>query len=487
MRPAPEADRQWWVLVGTCLGLFILMLDSTVVALALPTIERDLHASADNVQWVLNGYLLVMSVLVVTAGRLGDIAGRRRIFLIGMAIFGAGSVLAGLADDDAVLVAARAIQGIGGAAMLSLSLAIVSHAFPVEQQGRALGIWAAVSALALAIGPLVGGLLIDVDWRLIFWINLPICAVGIAITRWTARESRDETSPPRLDYPGLATLTPGLLAVVFALVRADDWGWGSWRTLTLIALGVLLLAGFWAIEHRVSSPIVDFSLFRNRPYLGASAAAFALVGAYWAVIFFQPQYLQKILDHGPVAAGVLVLPITAPMVFISPFCGPLIKRFGPRGLMTAGMICGAVGLALLTRIDASSAYGALLPGYLLFGIALGLVYAPMSTAAMLAMPREKAGIAAGVLAMVRVTAGALALAVVASIFQSIQSDQLERHPGDTAGAFATALADSTWVLVGLVAIGAVLTWALVRRTGGEEHPAPEEHPHHRLERHRLHL
>jgi EmrB/QacA subfamily drug resistance transporter len=480
-------NRQWWVLVGTCFGLFILMLDSTVVALALPTIERELHASADNIQWVLNGYLLVISVLVVTAGRLGDIAGRRRIFLIGMAVFGAGSVLAALADDDAVLVAARAIQGAGGAAMLSLSLAIVSHAFPAEEQGRALGIWAAVSALALAIGPLVGGALIDVDWRLIFWINLPICAAGIAITWWAARESRDETSPPRLDYPGLATLTPGLLAIVFALVRADDWGWGSGKTLGLIAVGVALLAAFWVIEHRVESPIVDFSLFRNGPYLGASAAAFALVGAYWAVIFFQPQYLQKILDHGPVAAGVLVLPITAPMVFISPFCGPMIKRFGPRGLMTAGMVCGAVGLALLTRIDASSSYGALLPGYLLFGIALGLVYAPMSTAAMLAMPRAKAGIAAGVLAMVRVTAGALALAVVAAIFQSIQSDELEQHPGDAAGAYATALADSTWVLVALVAAGAVATWALVRRSGAEEHPAPEEHPEHRLERHRLHL
>lgn len=480
-------NRQWWVLVGTCLGLFILMLDSTVVALALPTIERELHASADNVQWVLNGYLLVISVLVVTAGRLGDIAGRRRIFLIGMAVFGAGSVLAALADDDTVLVAARAIQGAGGAAMLSLSLAIVSHAFPVEQQGQALGIWAAVSALALAIGPLVGGALIEVDWRLIFWTNLPICAAGILITRWAAPESRDETSPPQHDYLGLATLTPGLLAVVFALVRADDWGWGSWRTLLLLALGALLLAAFWAIEHRVRSPIVDFSLFRNGPYLGASAAAFALVGAYWAVILFQPQYLQQILDHGPVAAGVLVLPITAPMVFISPFCGPLIKRFGPRGLMTAGMVCGAVGLALLTRIDADSSYGALLPGYLLFGIALGLVYAPMSTAAMLAMPREKAGIAAGVLAMVRVTAGALALAVVASIFQSIQADRLVQHPGDTAGAFATALADSTWVLVGLLAAGAVATWALVRRAGGEEHPAPEEHAAHRLERHRLHL
>ena len=480
-------NRQWWVLVGTCFGLFILMLDSTVVALALPTIERELNASADNVQWVLNGYLLVLSVLVVTAGRLGDIYGRRLIFLIGMTVFGAGSVLAALADDDAVLVAARVIQGAGGAAMLSLSLAIVSHAFPQEQQGQALGIWAAVSALALAIGPLVGGVLIDVDWRLIFWINLPICAAGIAITRWAAHESRDETSPPKVDYPGLATLTPGLLAVVFALVRADDWGWGSWRTLLLIALGVLLLVAFWAIEHRVTSPIVDFSLFRNGPYLGASAAAFALVGAYWGVIFFQPQYLQKTLDHGPIAAGVLVLPITAPMVFISPFCGPLIKRFGARGLMTFGMVCGAVGLALLTQIDASSSYGALLPGYLLFGIALGLVYAPMSTAAMLAMPRQKAGIAAGVLAMVRVTAGALALAIVAAVFQGIQDDQLAEHPGDAAGAFATALADSTWVLVGLVALGAVLTWALVRRSGGEEHPAPEEHPHHRLERHRLHL
>ena len=483
----PDASRQWWVLVGTCLGLFILMLDSTVVALALPTIRRDLHASADNVQWVLNGYLLVISVLVVTAGRLGDIAGRRRIFLIGMAVFAAGSVVAALADDDAVLVGARVIQGAGGAAMLSLSLAIVSHAFPVSQQGRALGIWAAVSALALAIGPLVGGVLIDVDWRLIFWINLPICAAGILITRWAARESRDETSPPRLDYPGLATLTPGLLAVVFALVRADDWGWGSVQTIGLLALGVILLVAFWAIEHRVSSPIVDFSLFRNGPYLGASAAAFALVGAYWVVIFYQPQYLQEVLDHRPVAAGVLVLPITAPMVFISPFCDPLIKRFGPRGLMTAGMICGAVGLALLTQIDASSSYGALLPGYLLFGIALGLVYAPMSTAAMLAMPRDKAGIAAGVLAMVRVTAGALALAVVSAVFQSIQADQLELHPGDVAGAFATALADSTWVLVALVAAGAVATWALVRRAGGEEHPAPEEHPQHRLERHRLHI
>jgi EmrB/QacA subfamily drug resistance transporter len=481
-----ESNRQWWVLVGTCLGLFILMLDSTVVALALPTIENDLGATRDNVQWVLNGYLLTISVAVVTAGRLGDIVGRRLVFLVGMAVFAAGSIVAALADDDMVLVAARVIQGIGGAAMLSLSLAIVSHAFPVEQQGRALGIWAAVSALALAIGPLVGGVLIDVDWRLIFWINLPICALGIAITWAAARESRDETSPPKLDLPGLAALTPGLFALVLALVEADSWGWEDTRTIGLLAGGAILLAAFWVIEHRVSSPIVDFTLFRNRPYLGASAAAFSLVGAYWGVIFFQPQYLQVVLDHGPIAAGVLILPLTAPMVFISPFCGGLIERFGPRALMTFGMACGAVGLALLTQIDADSSYGALLPGYLLFGISLGLVYAPMSTAAMLAMPREKAGIAAGVLAMVRVTAGAVALAVAGAIFQGVQDSELEKHPGDAAGAFASGVADATWFLAAFVAVGAVLTWVLVRRPG-EEAPAPEEHPEHRLERHRLHI
>ena len=480
-----ETRRRWWVLVGTCMGLFLLMLDSTVVALALPTIQRDLHASRDNIQWVLNGYLLVISVLVVTAGRLGDIYGRRLVFLIGMAVFAAGSVLSAVANDDTVLVAGRAVQGAGGAAMLSLSLAIVSHAFPTEEQGRALGIWAAVSALALAVGPLVGGVLVDVDWRLIFWINLPIAAIGIAVTRWAAHESRDETAPPKLDLPGLATLTPGLFAVVLALVRSDDWGWGSAKTLGVLGAGVLLLVAFYAIERRSDSPIVDFALFRNGPYLGASAAAFALVGAYWVVIFFQPQYLQEILGHGSVAAGLLVLPITAPMVFISPFCGGLIDRFGPRALMTFGMVCGAVGLALLTQIDANSSYGALLPGYLLFGISLGLVYAPMSTAAMLAMPRDKAGIAAGVLAMIRVTAGAVALAVVSAVFQGIEDHKLAQGLS-SAAAFATALADSTWVLAGLVAAGAVATWALVRRTG-DQHPTPEEHPVHRWERRRLHL
>ena len=478
-----DSTRPWWTLVGTCFGLFLLMLDSTVVALALTEIEHELDATAASLQWVMNGYLLVLAVLMVTVGRFGDLFGRRRVFLMGMVLFAAGSALAGAAWDDGALIAARLIQGAGGAAMLSLSLAIVCHAFPREQQPRAVGIWAAVSAIALAIGPLVGGVLIDLDWRLIFWINLPISALGIAVTWIAARESRDETAARTVDVPGLAALTVGLSGLVLALIQSDVWGFESPRTIGLLALGVLALALFWWIEHRVEAPIVDFSLFRNRPYLGATAAAFSLVGAYWSVMFYQPQFLQKVLGESPIEAGLLVLPITAPMVVISPLSSRLVETFGVRRLMTAGLVAGAAGLALLTRIDADSDFAALLPGYGLFGIALGLVYAPMSTAAMGAMPAEKAGIAAGVLAMNRVMAGAIGLAVVGAVFQSLQSDALAE--GESEGvAFADALADSTWILAALVAVGALATWALLRPQPERTEPAElEHHQHHR----RFHL
>jgi MFS family permease len=364
--------------------------------------------------------------------------------------------------------------------MLGLSLAIVSNAFSAERQEQALGIWAGVSAVALAVGPLVGGLLLELDWRLIFWINLPISALGVAIILFAPRESRDEEAGRRVDLPGLAMLTFGLGALVLGIVQSDVWGWGAAQTLALVGGGALLLAAFWVIEHRVSEPIVDFSLFRNGPYLGATAAAFALVGSYWSLMFFESQFLQTVLDHGPVAAGVLILPVTAPMVVVSPFSGRLIERFGARGLMTAGMLCGVIGLYVLTRADADSSYPDLLPGYALFGIALGLVYAPMSTAAMAAMPRAKAGIAAGVLAMNRVLAGALGLAVTGAVFQSVRSDHLLGGAG-AERAFALALSDALWILVGLVGGGALLTWLLVRDPSGER---PESAPEHRS-RHRI--
>jgi len=477
-----DSNRKWWTLAGACAGLFLLMLDSTVVALALPAIRHDVDASAEGLQWVMNGYLLTIAVLVVTAGRLGDMFGRKRVFLAGMVLFAIGSVVSGASQDQDMLIIGRILQGAGAAPMLSLSLALVCNVFPAEEQPRALGIWAAVSAVALAIGPLAGGLLIELDWRVIFWMNLPVSILGIAITLAAAPESTDPEAGNRIDWTGLAALSIGLTAVILALVQGQAWSGGAVAALAI--LGLLSLAAFWAIEHRVRAPIVEFDLFRNGPYFGASAAAFALVGAYWAVMFFQPQYLQDVRGHSPILSGLMILPVTVPMIFISPFSGRLIKRFGARHLMAQGMIFGVIGLGFLTRIDANSSYLLLLAGYLLFGIALGLVYAPMSTAAMAAMPADKAGIASGVLAMDRVLAGAVALAATGAVFHALL---------DNGDSFARAVADSTWVAVALTVVGTALTWAYVRDpeqpgpdpavTGEPEPPELHHHMHHR----RFHL
>jgi EmrB/QacA subfamily drug resistance transporter len=473
-----EANRRWWTLAGTCMGLFVLMLDSTVVNLALPDIARELDATTAGLQWVVNAYLLVIAAFVVSAGRVGDIVGRRRVFLIGMAAFATGSVLAAISDTEEVLVTARVVQGLGGAALLGLSLAIVSSAFPAAERPRALGIWAGVSALALGLGPLVGGALVEgASWRWLFWINLPFCLLGVVLVLASTEEQSDETALHRIDVPGVVTIGLGLGAIVLALVEGKVWGWTSLATLGVFAAGVALLVVFWFVEHRVRAPIVEFDLFRNGPYFGASAAGFCLVGSYWALMYLQPQYLQTDLGHTALEAGLLILPVTAPMIVISPLGGRLMARFGVRPLMTAGMALGTAGLVVLAQVDTSSGYGLLFPGYLLFGIALGCVYAPMSTAAMTAMPQSKAGIAAGVLAMNRVMAGAITLAASGAVFQELLDDDL--HAGQVEpAAFASALSGSTWVIVGLCAVGTVLTWTFVRDTG-ETAVAPE----HEAKRH----
>lgn len=467
-------NRKWWTLAGSCAGLFLLMLDSTVVALALSEIRHDVNATTEGLQWVMNGYLLVIAVLVVSAGRLGDIFGRKRVFLAGTVLFALGSVLSGAAGDQTTLILGRVVQGVGAAAMLPLSLAIVVNVFPIEEQPRALGIWTAVSAVALAIGPLAGGILIELDWRLIFWMNLPIAAAAVLITGLAAPESTDPAAAHRIDWSGLAALSIGLTAIVLALIQSQAWGVGTLAV--LVVLGVAALVAFWRVEHRVRQPIVEFALFRNGPYFGASAAAFCLVGSYWAVMFFQPQYLQDVRGHSPIVSGLMILPVTVPMVFVSPFSGRLIARFGVRRLMTAGMAMGTAGLFALTRVDATSPYGLLLLGYLLFGLALGCVYAPMSTAAMAAMPGEKAGIASGVLAMDRVLAGSVALAAVGAVFHALLGD---------GHSFAASVASSTWVVVALCLLGTALTWAFVRDPGigGHEPVLAPEHLHHR----RFHL
>jgi len=465
-----EANRRWWTLVGACMGLFVLMLDSTVINLALTPIARDIGATTAGLQWVVNGYLLVLAATVVTAGRLGDILGRRRVFLAGMGLFAAGSVVCATANAEEVLVLGRLVQGLGAAPLLGLSLAIVSSVFPSAERPRALGIWAGVSALALGIGPLLGGALLEaVSWRWIFWINLPFCLLGVVLIVASTAEQRDASAAAKgIDVPGLITIGLGLALVVLALVEGKTWGWTSAATLGAFFGGVALLVAFWFIEHRVRAPIVEFDLFRNGPYFGATAAGFCLVGCYWAVMFLQPQYLQTALGHSTLLAGAMVLPITAPMIVLSPLGGRLMAFFGTRPLMTAGMAAGTAGLVVMALVGPESGYGVLFAGYLLFGLALGCVYAPMSAAAMMAMPEAKAGIAAGVLGMNRVLAGALTLAVAGALFQHVLVDDTAAHDSVRV-AYTSAQSAADWVLVGLCAVGTVLTWAFVRDADPEHH------------------
>jgi EmrB/QacA subfamily drug resistance transporter len=458
-----EQSRRWWILTGAASGLFILMLDSTTLPLALASIRLDLGASSSGLQWVQNVYLLTLAALVIPLGRLGDMLGRKRVFQAGMVAFAGGVVISATAGSMAQLIGGRVLQGAGAAAVLALSLAIANLAFPPEERSRAVGIWAAVSAVALAIGPLVGGTAVElVDWRLIFWLSLPVAVVAVAIMALAATESRDETAAARIDLLGFLTSTLGLTAVVLALVQGKQWGWDSPATLGTLAAGLALIACFCVVEHRVRAPIVDFGLFRSRPYLGATAAAFALVGSYWALMFYLPQYIELVLGHSTFATGVLVVPVTAPMVAISPFAGALAARFGVRALMTAGMVCATVGVLVLTRVDSDTGYALILPGLLLFGVALGLVYATMSAAAMAALPPEKGGIASGVLAMDRTLAGALLLAAGGAIFQHIELERrLEGSSFDAA--FADGLAGAAWLLAAVLAVGTLLTWLYVGR------------------------
>ncbi len=470
-----EANRRWWILTGASTGLFVLMLDSTVVALALPSIRVDLGASTSELQWVQSVYLLAMAALVVTLARSGDLFGRRRLFVAGLLTFGLGSVVSATAGQMIQLIAGRALQGVGAASLLGLSLAIATVAFPAEQRDRALGIWAAVSSIALAIGPLVGGTIIELaSWRWIFWLNVPLLAVAVAIVAAATPETRDETAGHRLDIPGLVTITLGLTAVVLALVQGKQWGWESPTTLGVLAAGIAFLALFAYVELRVREPIMDLHLFRSGPYFGATAAAFALVGSYWTIMFFIPQYLELGLDYSTFASGLLILPVTAPMVVISPLAGKLVGRLGARALMTVGMALSALGALLVALADDGGDYVNLLPGLLLFGVALGLVYAPLAAAAMSALPVEKAGVAAGVLSMSRTVGGALLLAVCGAVYQHVEIES--RADGDALPqALGHALSGGMFVVAAVLLLGTVMTAIFIRSAPGE----PHEHHRHR--------
>ncbi|MEX2106887.1 MAG: MFS transporter [Solirubrobacterales bacterium] len=421
-----EENRKWWTLGAMCFALFMIMLDNTVVNVALPSIQRDLDASISGLEWTINGYTLSFAVLLATGGRLGDIFGRRRIFLGGVIIFALSSATAGLAPDATSLVVSRIVQGVGAALMMPGTLSIITDAFPPEERGKAMGTWAGVSALALAIGPVVGGFLTEqVSWRAIFYLNIPVAIGAVMATLFAVRESRDTSVGRDVDYAGVAVLTTGLTALILALVEGNSWGWGSTETIALLALAAIALPVFVAVENRVSAPMVQFDLLSDRNFLGAVVVALIISFAMLGVFFFLALYMQDILGYSPLEAGVRFLPSTLMIVAVAPVAGRLSDRFGPRWLIGAGLVLIAASLFTFSRIAVDSSYGDLLPGFMLLGIGIAMTMSPMTSAAMNAVPVQKAGIASGVLSMFRMVGGSLGVAVTGAIFQGLVHSRLD--------------------------------------------------------------
>jgi EmrB/QacA subfamily drug resistance transporter len=443
-RLVTEENSRWWTLGAMCFALFMVMLDNTVVNVSLPSIQRDLHASLSALEWTVNAYTLTFAVLMVTGGRLGDIFGRRKMFMFGVVVFGISSAAIGFAPNDTTLVAFRAVQGIGAAFMMPATLSIITQAFPSHQRGMAIGTWAGVSAMALAIGPVLGGFLTQsVSWRAIFFINPPIAVIALAVTLFAAQETRDETVSRRVDFAGIAAITVGLTTLVLALVEGNSWGWGSPRIIALFAAAVLGLAAFVLAELRVRAPMVDFTFFRSRSFLGANTVGFIVSFAMLAQFFFLALYMQNILHYTPLQAGVRFLPSTMVIIVMGPVAGRLTDRIGPRPLMTAGLLTVAAALFWQSTLSVHTGYSRLLPGFVLMGIGMGLVMSPMSTAAMNAVDRTKAGVASGVLSMSRMVGGTFGVAIMGALVATIGRSQLDQSlphlPSATRAAIANGL------------------------------------------------
>jgi EmrB/QacA subfamily drug resistance transporter len=413
-----DDNRKWWTLGAMCFALFMIMLDNTVVNVALPSIQKDLHASISGLEWTINGYTLSFAVLLATGGRLGDIFGRRRMFILGVVIFALSSATAGLAQSQTDLVASRVVQGVGAALMMPATLSIVTHAFPPSERGKAMGTWAGVSGLALAVGPVVGGLLTEhVSWRAIFYLNIPVAIGAVLAALFAVRESRDTTVGRDVDFAGVALLTGSLTALVLALVEGNAWGWGSTEIVGLLVGAAIGLAAFVAVELRVKVPMVEFRFFSDRNFLGAVVVALIISFAMLGVFFFLALYMQDILHYSPLEAGIRFLPSTLMIVGIAPIAGRMADRFGPRWLIVGGLAVLTASLYSFTGIGVHSSYLDLLPGFMLLGIGIAMTMSPMTSAAMNAVAVEKAGIASGVLSMFRMIGGSFGVAITGAIFQ----------------------------------------------------------------------
>ncbi len=388
-------DRKWWTLTAVCLGIFMLLLDITVVNVALPAIQLDLHSSFSDLQWVIDAYALTLAAFLLTAGVIGDMVGRRRIFAVGLVVFIVSSLTCGVAASSLMLNLARAAQGIGAAIMFATSLALIAQAFSGKARGTAFGIYGAVIGGAVAIGPLVGGAITSgIGWRWIFFINIPVGVVALVITLARVQDTEEPTNR-RVDRIGFVTFSASLFMLVFALVQGNAEGWGSPTIVGLLVGSGVMMAAFLVAEWRQRDPMLEIALFKRPAMVGVSLAAFTVSASIFAMFLYLTLYLQEVLGYGPFAAGLRFLPITVLAFLVAPLSGKLSVLVQSRFLMSLGLALIALGCALSDHVQADSAWTVLLPGFVLVGIGLGILNPVLASASVAVVPPERSGMASG--------------------------------------------------------------------------------------------
>ena len=425
-----QTNRRWWTLGAVCVATFMLLLDITVVNTALPKIQQDLGGSFSDLQWVIDAYALSLAALVLTAGSLADRLGRRRVFVAGLAIFSVASLLCALAPDPTFLNLARGLQGIGGAIMFAVSLALVAQEFPGgPERGMAMGIYGASIGVSVAVGPLIGGALTDgLGWQSVFLVNLPVGIATIGVTYWKLRESRDPNAS-RIDWGGVVTFSASLLVLVLALVRGNAEGWGSPLIVSLLAAGALLMAAFIAIERRVTEPMLPLGLFRRGAFTGVQIAAFAVSASMFSLFLYLTLYLQNFLGYSAIDAGLRYLPITVGAFVLAPISGMALAKVQARYLMAGGLGLTGIGLLLMGGLEVSSGWTALLAGFVVAGIGVGLLNPVVADVALSVVPKERSGMAAGINDTFRQVGVAVGVAAWGAIFLGVGASKTESLAG----------------------------------------------------------
>jgi EmrB/QacA subfamily drug resistance transporter len=410
-----HSNHKWWTLFAMCFALFMIMLDNTIVNVALPSIQRALNPSPANLEWTINAYVLSFAALILLGGKLGDRFGRKRMFVVGLIIFTAASAACAGATTDTQLIVARAVQGTGAALLNPLSLSILVAAFPRKQLPTAIGAWAGISGLGLAIGPLLGGFLVEhYSWSAVFWVNVPVGIIAVGVTLWAVIESRDPTSHS-LDIVGTLLVTSSLFLLTFGLIKTTSHAWLSAYTLSFLIGGGVLMAVFVLWESRHHDPMIPLDFFRRRAF-SVSSIIVTLVGVgLFGIIYFLTLYFQNVKGYSPQEAGVRSLPLTMMILFVAPLGGRMVNRVGPRALMTVGMLLASVGLFGLSRLHVDSSYNMIWPFQIMMGTGMALTMPSVSSTGMAAVDQSKAGIASGVINASRQVGGAIGIALLGSV------------------------------------------------------------------------